>query len=180
VSLQRSLPTLPSRYRGPAFRAIESVLREDPVLSAFVRTWRSREGLAGETSLPVSADQLPLVALSPIPNPSTILGVDETKINFAVKVELAVGGTCAEDIFALWEAVEDAVVGSKPFRGGTVQSFLCGVISNTTAGPAGVNVLRPSAPGFAETSVLRATPAGQQPVFQGGVGTLTCFLRRPA
>lgn len=162
-----------SRYRAKAFRAIETVLREDPVLGRVVNRWSTREGVAGELIAP-TADQMPMIALTPVPNPSTVFGVDETRINFAVAVQVFVKGTCVDDLFALWEAVEDAIRDSRPFRTSTVREFLCGAIDPA---PAGVMMLRPGVPGFLAVDLTRPPKSLN---FQGAQGTLTCFLRRPA
>lgn len=171
----RQALTIRSKYRGPAFRAIETILREDPVLAEHVKTWRSREGHDEDMQMP-GWDMCPLIALSPIPRPNTILGVDESKINFAVSVELFVQGSCVEDILALWEAVEDAVVDDKPFRGGKVRDYLCSILS-LSPGPRGVMVLRPQMPAFFDVSLKNKA---NDPGMQSGIGILTCFLSRPA
>lgn len=165
-----------SRYRGVAFRAIEAVLREDPVLARVVQSWRSLEGLPGEFA-PVTASAKPMIALAPIANPSEILGVDQTKINFGVRVFLATEGTCVDDLLALWEAVEDAIAAEKPFRGTTVRQHLCQVIHSDPEGPAGVMMLRPVAPAFEEVN-YKTPPANL--TFLSARGALACFFRRPA
>lgn len=163
-----------SRYRGPAFRAIVDILREDPVLSRVVKVWRTQDGSPGEF-MPPANGQLPMIAISPIPSPSEMMGIDQTRINFGVRVYLFTEGTCVDDLFALWEAVEDAISTEKPFRNTTVHDYLCKVLD--PAGPAGVMVLRPSAPAFREIDYQ--TPP-KNVSFLSGRGSLVCFLRRPA
>lgn len=174
MSLQRSIPDLPTPYRGVAFRAIEAILREDPVLASVVKTWRSRQGQSREMNLP-AADEMPMIGLSPIPSPAEVMTVDHLRVTFAVRVTLFVRGTCFEDIAALWEAVEDAVRSDKPFRQSTVAGYLCGII-NDIGGPAGVMRLVPRDPAFFEVD-YRKPPSNL--AFQIGSGSLTCFFRRP-
>lgn len=168
-------PLLPirSRYRGPAFRGIEAVLREDPVLASAVKTWRSREGFDTDMQVP-AFDMMPLIGLSPVPNPNAMEAIDLTRINFQVSVQMFVPGTCVDDILALWEAVEDAIVRSSPFRGETVGQFLCSLLS---PGPSGVIRLWPSAPAFFPVDLTRQ--ANDQP-YQMGMGTLSAFILRTA
>ena len=168
--------TIPSKYRGPAFRAIESLLREDPVLVSVVKTWRSREGFDTDMQMP-AWDMQPMVALSPAPLPNKQASEADNFINFTVNVELYVPGTCYEDIDALWSAIEDAIVKTKPFRsdavpGQTVASFLCSCLGN-----GGVQNLRAVAPAFYPVDLKRKD---NDAVSQSGLGTLTCWLRRPA
>lgn len=168
-------PKLPikSRYRGPAFRGIEAILREDPVLDSVVKTWRSREGADTDMQMP-AFDMMPLIGLSPIPRPSEIFAIDELKVNFAMTVQVFVPGTCVDDMLALWEAVEDAIVRDRPFRGETVGKFLCSLLS---PGPSGVIRLWPSAPAFFPVDL---TNQANDQSYQMGVGTLSAFILRPA
>lgn len=173
-------PLLPirSRYRGPAFRGIETVLREDPVLASVVKTWRSREGADTDMQMP-AWDMMPLIGLSPIPSPNAMEAIDLTRINFQVSVQMFVPGTCVDDILALWEAVEDAIVRSRKFRAGTphettVGEYLCSLLS---PGPGGVVRLWPTAPAFFPVDLARQ--ANDQSC-QMGVGTLSAFILRPA
>lgn len=172
MSLVRKLD-IPSRYAGPVFRAIEAILKEDPVLAMYVRNWRSREGQAGEMAVP-STDQMPLVGLSPVPNPSQVFDVDQQRVNFAVSVQLFVQGTCFEDISGLWEAIEDAIQDDKPFRGTTVARYLCGIIKEPA--PAGAMRLRSLDPAFYAVDYSKPP---RQVTSQRGEGTLTCFFLRP-
>lgn len=164
-----------SKCRGPAFRAIEEILRSDPVLSGVVKTWRSREGTDNDMQ-PVGYDQLPLVSLSPVPRPNTILGVDENKVNFAVSVELWVQGTCVDDILALWEAIEDAILHGKPFRDTTVADYLCNLLGVGR----GVWGLRAEAPGFFPVERIGKGQQQVTPDRQGGLGMLLGFFSRPS
>jgi hypothetical protein len=170
---RRSIPGLPSRYRGPAFRAIVDVLREDPVLQQYVKSWRVRDG-APEEFNPVSDGELPLIAVWPIPVANAQLTATQTKVTLRVGVRVFVAGTNVDDLLALWEAVEDAVVDGKPFRGTTVRQYLCQV---TDPAPAGVMHLRPEFPAFDAVDVARPPKSRS---LQTGTGILTCLLRRPS
>jgi hypothetical protein len=171
VSAHQEL-SIRSKYRGPAFRAIEAVLRADPVLAEVVRTWRSREGEEGELDEP-AVDQMPMIALSPLPNPSVIFGTTETKLNFAVLVQL----TCVDDILGLWEAVEDAIRDDRPFRGTTVQKFLCSCLTEAEGTTKGLLPLRPHDPAFSPVNL--GNPPRER-AYQRGDGTLVAKISRPA
>lgn len=162
------------KYRKVAYRAIEAVLREYPPLAEQVKSWRTRSGAPGEMT-PPSADMMPLIGLSPIPNPSEIMTVDHQRVNFMVSVQLFVKGTGVDDILDLWEDVEDAIRDDQPFRGTTVREFLCSCLD--AEGPAGVNVLRSVTPAFSGVEYDSKRP--QNLVYQKAAGTLGCFFRRP-
>lgn len=174
-TLKQRLPGLKSKYRGPAFRAVEAILKGDPVLAAQVKTWRSREGNDDDMQVP-AWDQMPMVALSPMPLPNTTADEQNNKINLEIAVELFVPGTCFEDIDGLWSAIEDAIVPSNPFRDGTVQGFLCDVFGQGY----GVVNLRARSPGFYGVKLRDNPNQNDAPNTQSGTGSLTCFFRRPA
>lgn len=175
----RNRLSIRSKYRGPCFRAIETVLREDPVLVDVVKTWKSRQGLDTDAQAP-GYDMFPMIALSPVPVDNTVFGVDETKINFMVSVDCFVEGTCVDDAMALWEAVEDAIVDDKPFRSGmNVRQYLCSVLDSSIQGPRGVMLLRPQTPAFSEFRFRPRQGEDEGPVMQRGSGSLVCFLSRP-
>lgn len=169
------------RYRSRAFRAIETVLREDPVLAGEIKTWRSREGWDDDLQIP-GTDMMPMISLSPIPRPNQIMAVDLAKINFVVSVQVFVPGSCFEDIDLIWEHVEDAVVKSKKFRPNTpgqetVQAFLCSVLSPN---PTGIQALYAEQPAFFPVDLMQIEGQRQRKAYQWGVGTLAGHIRRPA
>jgi hypothetical protein len=171
---RRSLPDLPSRFRGPAFLAIVAIAQEDPVLRRYVKAWRVRDGDPEEFG-PVSDGEIPLIAISPIPRPMTVFSDQDMRLTLQVRFRVFAAGTNVLDLFALWEAVEEAFVDNKPFRDTTVRQYLCGVIDPSL--PAGVMRLHPEFPAFDDVDVARP-PRSRS--LQTGSGTLTCFLRRPS
>jgi hypothetical protein len=180
MSVQSLLPDLPPDYRETAFRAIELVLRTDPVLVKNVVTWRSREGNDDDLTYP-SLDQLPLIALSPVPMDNLLQAMDLNRINLLIRVDLFVPGSCSQDILRLWHAVENAIVSWKEFRPDVpgqelVKDFLGQCLSDIP-GFEGVNRLIPVSPAFRGVSLLDKT---NDPAIQWGSGTFTCFIMRTA
>lgn len=115
--------SFPDGRRMAGFRALEAILREDPVLAANVRTWSTWDG-AGNDAMPASPGMCPFLQLSPVMLPNERMGVTADVANVGVRVTLAVAGLVAEDIVDFWDAVEAALVRGKPFRGTTVLCFL--------------------------------------------------------
>jgi hypothetical protein len=174
----RTLLDLKADFRTTAFRAVEAILREDPVLAGVVKTWRSREGHDDDLSVPATG-MMPLIGLSPLPTPNAVDSIDEIKVRFEVSVQLFVEGTCVDDILNLWGAVEDAVVRTKPFHPEVpgqedVGRYLCSIFS---PGPRGVIRLWASEPAFFPVDL--AKPNNNR-AYQWGVGKLSSFLLRPA
>lgn len=178
MSLRRTIPDLESKYRGPAYRAIVTVLREYGPLANAVRSWRVMEGQPGEIALPTSLDQFPLLSVTPLSRQSMVMAVDASKVNFGVSVEVFVAGTCFEDLASLWEAVEDAVVRERPFRDTTVMRFLGGCVD--PAAPAGVINLHPEGSGLLDVKIRERDPKANTILHLRGQGSLVCFIRRPA
>jgi hypothetical protein len=102
------LKQLPTDATTTLFRALERVLRSDPVLKATVKTWRTYEGRPEDVQPPASTG-LPWVRLTPR------LGADDwwassTMVGrLYLDAEIVIEGTCADDLLNLWGAVERAV-----------------------------------------------------------------------
>lgn len=182
-------PTLPwpRDFRSDTFRLIEDLLRSFPMLSNNIKTWRSMEGNASDLGLP-SPDMAPYVGLSIIMNPNTILGVDETKINFAMSVQTMVRGTCLEDHTGLWWQIEEAIRLDRIYKGKTLGGpggFLCNFLQLPPNDPAAlppnsssrsiVN-LRPLTPAVVETNYFNKA---NDPSCQVARGAIVCFTNRP-
>lgn len=165
-----------SHYRGQAFRVIEDILRTDPNLVE-IKTWRSREGNDTDMQMP-SLDEMPMVALSPIPQPNTILAVDGTKINFAISVQLFVQGSCVNDILAIWEAIEDAILIDKEYQGVPLRDFLCTALKIPDGTTRTIANLRPLVPAFFPVKLDRPD-RNNAPEYQAGEGMLVCMINRP-
>jgi hypothetical protein len=98
-----------------AFRAVEEILREDPVLAPRVRTWSTWRGEQVDT-MPLVPAMCPYLQMSPVMFPDEPMGEGAHKANFGIRMRLAVDGVVAEDIVNFWSAVRGAVVRRKPFR----------------------------------------------------------------
>jgi hypothetical protein len=166
---------MPMDFREKAFRVIEDVLRTDPVLIEVVKTWKSREGFDTDLNMP-AYDMMPLVNLSPVPNPNAIWGVDETRVNFGVLVQVFVPGTCSADILGLWWAIENAIQDDRQYRGMRLRDYLCSVLKLPDGSTRTIANLRPLAPAFLPVDLTR--PNGD-PSYQTGSGSLVCFFSRP-
>jgi len=180
-------PLLPQAYasvfRGPAFRVIESLLKTWPPLQDMIMTWRSRQGYDDDYQMP-STDMMPLIALSPIPNPDTVFGVDASKLNFAVNVQIYCKGTCVEDLFTIWEQVENAVQADRTVNipnptdqpNWCLFKYLCNVIQVPDGSIRTIAQLRPTSVGF---NVIDLSRPNNDPSQQSGMGALICFITRP-
>ncbi len=175
---QYALPSLRSRYRAFVFRLIEDLLRTWKPLANDIRTWKSQEGKDTDLDQP-AVDMMPMIALSMIPVNNAIAGVDMTKINFAASVQTYIPGRCIDDVFAVWEAVEDAIAMDRVYRGAPLQSYLCSAISvlDPTGTPAtrGIVNLRPLQPSY---KVTRLEGEKNNPEYMVGEGSLVCFFYR--
>lgn len=120
---RKSIPGLPDGKRVQLFRAVEEVMRDDPVLAREVKTWRSFEGVPGDL-LPPSRDQCPWVRLKLLDRPIVPAGQTRVRIDIAVQIEIAVKGTNLNDLVNLWEAIEDSLFSFKPYLDTTVARFL--------------------------------------------------------
>lgn len=171
----RPLLDLPPCEEEIAFRAIETILREYPVLDANVKTWSTRRGADNELQVPAPA-MMPLVGLSPVPNPIQLWGVDMLRYNFAVSVQLFVPGTCSADILGLWAAVRGAIQAGRKMYAGTpgeisVQEFCCSRVFPESR--RGLINLHPYHPAFFPVDLTRKD---NTPAYQMGVGSLLCFF----
>lgn len=169
----RQILQIRSKYRMPAFRAVVDIAMEDPVLAQHVNTWRSLEGFDTDVG-PATVGMMPLLSFSMAPMANVIEAIDLTKVNFVMMVQVFVQGTCLEDTIALWEAIEDAYIRSKPFRDTTVGDYLCKVIR---PGPSGLIRFWPSGPAIPVVDLNRPN---NNPEYQSSVGTLHGFILRPA
>lgn len=183
ADIKQRLPEFPSRYRGPAFRAIEWILKSyDGLADGKIKTWRSMQGKTDDMQAP-TVGMAPLISLSPTPMPNTPFSEISSQINFVVAVEILVPGTCFEDIDGIWTAIEDAVAQLRPFQvseanpSGTVNSYLCNLFGTGD----GVWNLKAMAPAFSNVRLLDPSSANQNetPNSQRGVGSLTCYMKRP-
>lgn len=111
--------------RAKAFRAIEAILRADPVLSRVVKTWAAWTGDPEDADgmEPVRA-MMPMIRLSPLIAPNQPTTVQQKTATVVVRVEPFVAGLDADDLLNLWDAIEGAIGYARPFRGMTVDCWL--------------------------------------------------------
>lgn len=105
------------------FRAVEAMLRADPVLAARVKTWSTWDG-SGNDAMPVASAQAPYLQLSPVMLPSEVQAVGRRVAVLGIRIRVAVSGLVAEDIVNFWDAVEDALTLNKLFQQTTVYCAL--------------------------------------------------------
>jgi len=169
--VNRLIPGLPDGLRSRAFRAVEQVLRDDPVLAGVIRTWSTLEGW--DTDLQeVGIGECPLIALSPSPQPDRKLTGEHASVNLIVFVEVYAQGSCVNDMLNLWDAVGEALRHDRPYRGARVQDFFrCGV------GP-GLSILDVN---LIEPAFIAWTPSvhAADPSIQWGRGTVGLYFQRP-
>lgn len=113
----------PTSNRMAAFRAVDVILREDPILLAAgvrIRSWTGDQ----MDGVPITSNQTPMIRISPEVMPNKPFTQGKYAAVMGIRVELFVSGMIAEDIVAFHEAVEQAMVLLKPFRDTTVQCYL--------------------------------------------------------
>lgn len=120
----------PAGKRVKAFRAIETILREDDTLKRLINHWSSWNGDRIDTMVP-TLDILPMIQLRPRIERNREFTQAHRAAGMGVSIRVMVPGLDADYLINLWDAVEDALVGSKPFRNGNVGCFLqqeCGAV----------------------------------------------------
>lgn len=109
--------------RTLAFRAVEDILREDPKLAGYVRTWSTWRG-DGNDTMDLVSSMCPYLQLTPVPLPNRPLGEGARTAVLGVNIRVATEGLLANRIMNFWDAVEDALVRAKPFRDTNVLCYL--------------------------------------------------------
>ncbi|WP_165231357.1 hypothetical protein [Aquisphaera insulae] len=105
VSPKLALPASPERL---AFRAVDSILREDPTLRRVVKAFSSWTGEAAD-SLPPTLARLPYLATGPLPSSSSWEAEGMHRVDFTIGLRLVVAGTDVDPLLDLWGAVRDAL-----------------------------------------------------------------------
>jgi hypothetical protein len=116
---------LPDGPRTLAFQAVEDILREDPVLMGYVKTWSTWRG-DGNDTMDVVSTMCPYLQLTPVPLPNRPLGESRREAVLGIDIRIATAGLLANRIINFWDAVEDALVRGKPFRQTNVLCYLQG------------------------------------------------------
>lgn len=119
----------PDGRRIRAFRGVEAVLRADPGLVAAGVSFRTWDGTQVD-SAEVTSGMCPLIRLSPEVLPNEPITQAKSIARFAVKVEVFAAGLIAEDIVNFWDAIEAAMVRTRPFRQTDVECYLNGLLGS--------------------------------------------------
>jgi hypothetical protein len=96
------------------YRALADVLQKDPVLSGIDITWDVRRGDRGE-AMPPNARAMPWVALVPLEMPLKPGTETDDEARFRVRIDLAVSGTCWDDLANFAMAIRSALDRNKPY-----------------------------------------------------------------
>ena len=94
--------------RVQVFRAVERILREDPILGRQVKVWRTWEG-RDEDKNELAIDEAPAIRLTPRPSNQTWWSTDAMVCVVEIGVEIRLQGTCYDDLDNLWYAIERAI-----------------------------------------------------------------------
>lgn len=111
-----TIKQLPTYARTKVFRAIDDVLRRDPIISVVVRpenfrSWRGDPNDGTEFSFSSS----PAIRLTPYSGPADFKFPEAMMSMLYIKVEMLIPGTNADDQLNLWGAIEQALH-TKPTR----------------------------------------------------------------
>jgi hypothetical protein len=93
------------------------------MLSSRVMRWRTWSGETDDAAGP-DPRQMPWMRLTPAPAPIDFVAVNDYKVEFVIRFELAVAGTDVRHMMNYWEAVMTALRDQKPHRDRTVRKFL--------------------------------------------------------
>lgn len=107
--MPNELARLQKSPRTSVFRAVEAILRYDPMFSSVVngkrlRTWSGDVNDAIQFTL----DMAPCVRLTPIPAPEEWASPGLTKGALMIHIEMLVAGFNYDDVFNLYWAIEKA------------------------------------------------------------------------
>jgi len=110
--LNYRVPSWPDAHETRVFRAVEAVLKGDPILPAYVQTWSTWRGdRTDEIKFPqdITATLCPFLRLSPFPVASGMATEIEHLSPLMVQVELAIVGTNTDLLMNFFGAVRAAV-----------------------------------------------------------------------
>jgi hypothetical protein len=99
---------LPSTPEQIAFRAVDQMLRSDPLLSATVRQWGSWLGQP-EDILPPTFATCPYIRISPAPETSDRQTETQHKMPLDIRIQAAVAGSDFDQLANFWGAIRSAV-----------------------------------------------------------------------
>ncbi len=108
-----------------AFRAVDAVLRADPDLKRVVKTIMSWQGDALDDARP-TLNLVPWLRITPVAGPAAWETEGQHRMPMAVEFELAVQGTCSDQIMNLWSAVRSALFPTDPTKRAAVRAAMNG------------------------------------------------------
>lgn len=128
------------------FRTLGDVLRADDKLAQAVRTWQTWDGDQND-GLPPNRSQMPWVRLTPLEFDMAPASEHDDKGKFRVRVDIAVAGTCWDDLGNLAGAVRDALKWDRAYAASTVsQAFFDAGCNLYRVGRAGTGARRTEQP----------------------------------
>lgn len=107
MAAEPKLRNLPPAYPTLLFRDVERQLRADPTCAAVVKTWRTWEGKPADKT-PFSVEQAPWVRITPRMGPEEWWAASTMSGWQFSECEVAVEGTCLDDLLNLWGALQRA------------------------------------------------------------------------
>jgi hypothetical protein len=122
MPLPSPVPGDPQKFTT-AFRALETILREDEILSNIVKVWRTWTG-EPDDGLDLAQPQKPVVRLTPGRMPLSFTEVDNYEGILTVKIEIALEGTNYDHGGDMMKVFLAAMRADKPFRDSTVRRYL--------------------------------------------------------
>lgn len=99
---------LPDTAETLAFRAVETLLKTDPLLSVTIKSWRSWQG-APEDILDPTVQTCPYLRLSPRNGASSKETELQHRVILTCGIQVAVAGSNRDQLFNLWGAVRSAL-----------------------------------------------------------------------
>ena len=114
---------LPDYPWTSAYRALVSVLREDPDLKRVVKTWRSWTGDPEDLENLTDA-HMPWIQLTPSASPIRRATEQDWEVDLRIRIQIATKGTNSDDLMNLAGAILQALRFDRPFGKSTVGEYL--------------------------------------------------------
>jgi hypothetical protein len=104
--------TLNKTVETRAFRAIEQVLKNDPILMRAVNkfvAWRGEDDDMYGVEKDITATICPFLKISPWPSQSAWITEGQHSMDFIVRIQVAVVGTKFDNLSNFWGAIRNAI-----------------------------------------------------------------------
>lgn len=99
---------LPRSVHSAVFLAVVAILKADPTLARFVKTWVVWDGTLDNLALPTLAE-CPWVSITPVADPSRWETVGQHNSALSLKVEVRLEGSRVTDAMDAWGAIKAAL-----------------------------------------------------------------------